>query len=110
MGVTEPGSGTDTTQIKTTAVRRGDHYVVNGQKVWISRVRHSDWMILLARTTALAQVTKKSEGMSIFMVDLRQAESAGSSSTAALASRTNTTSSASFARPACTRWRRSRPT
>ena len=77
MGVTEPGTGTDTTQIKTTAVRRGDRYVVNGQKVWISRVQHSDWMILLARTTALADVTKKTEGMSIFMVDLRQAESAG---------------------------------
>ena len=73
MGVTEPGSGTDTTAIKTTAVRRGDHYVVNGQKVWISRVQHSDWMILLARTTPLAEVAKKSEGMSIFMVDLQQA-------------------------------------
>jgi acyl-CoA dehydrogenase len=79
MGVTEPGTGTDTTRIKTTAVRSssGDRYVVNGQKVWISRVQHSDWMILLARTTALAQVQKKSEGMSIFMVDLRQAEKSG---------------------------------
>ncbi len=77
MGVTEPGTGTDTTKIKTTAVKRGDRYVVNGQKVWISRVQHSDWMILLARTTALAEVTKKSEGMSIFMVDLRQAEKSG---------------------------------
>ena len=77
MGVTEPGTGTDTTKIKTTAVKRGDRYVVNGQQVWISRVQHSDWMILLARTTALAEVTKKSEGMSIFMVDLRQAEKSG---------------------------------
>ena len=77
MGVTEPGTGTDTTKIKTTAVKKGDRYVVNGQKVWISRVQHSDWMILLARTTPLADVTKKSEGMSIFMVDLRQAEKSG---------------------------------
>jgi acyl-CoA dehydrogenase len=77
MGVTEPTTGTDTTKIKTTAVRQGDRYVVNGQKVWISRVQHSDWMILLARTTPLAEVKKKSEGMSIFMVDLRQAEKSG---------------------------------
>ena len=77
MGVTEPTSGTDTTKIRTTAVKRGDRYVVNGQKVWISRVQHSDWMILLARTTPLAEVTKKTEGMSIFMVDLRQAEKSG---------------------------------
>ena len=77
MGVTEPSTGTDTTQIKTTAVRRGDRYVINGQKVWISRVQHSDWMILLARTTPLAEVKKKSEGMSIFMVDLRAAELSG---------------------------------
>jgi acyl-CoA dehydrogenase len=73
MGVTEPTTGTDTTRIKTTAVRKGDRYIVNGQKVWISRVQHSDLMILLARTTPLAEVTKKSEGMSIFIVDLRQA-------------------------------------
>jgi acyl-CoA dehydrogenase len=77
MGVTEPGTGTDTTKIKTTAVKKGDCYVVNGQKVWISRVQHSDWMILLARTTPLAEVAKKSEGMSIFMVDLRRAERSG---------------------------------
>jgi acyl-CoA dehydrogenase len=77
MGVTEPTTGTDTTKIKTTAVKKGDRYVVNGQKVWISRVQHSDWMILLARTTALADVKKKSEGMSIFMVDLRAAEKSG---------------------------------
>ncbi|MDP4836257.1 MAG: acyl-CoA/acyl-ACP dehydrogenase [Burkholderiales bacterium] len=73
MGVTEPTTGTDTTKIKTTAVRKGDRYVINGQKVWISRVQHSDLMILLARTTPLDQVTKKSEGMSIFIVDLRDA-------------------------------------
>ena len=72
MGVTEPTTGTDTTKIKTTAVKKGDRYVVNGQKVWISRVQHSDWMILLARTT-LADVKRKSEGMSIFMVDLKKA-------------------------------------
>ncbi len=77
MGVTEPSTGTDTTKIKTMAVKKGDRYVVNGQKVWISRVQHSDWMILLARTAALAEVKKKSEGMSIFMVDLRQAEKSG---------------------------------
>ena len=62
MGVTEPTTGTDTTKIKTTALRQGDQYVVNGQKVWISRVQHSDLMILLARTTPLADVKKKSEG------------------------------------------------
>jgi acyl-CoA dehydrogenase len=77
MGVTEPSTGTDTTQLKTTAVKKGDKYVVNGQKVWISRVQHSDWMILLARTTPLAEVKKKTQGMSIFMVDLRQAEKSG---------------------------------
>jgi acyl-CoA dehydrogenase len=73
MGVTEPTTGTDTTKIKTTAVRKGDRYVINGQKVWISRVQHSDLMILLARTTPIDQVTKKTEGMSIFIVDLRDA-------------------------------------
>ncbi|AXK67836.1 MULTISPECIES: acyl-CoA dehydrogenase family protein [Burkholderia] len=73
MGVTEPTTGTDTTKIKTTAVRKGDRYVINGQKVWISRVQHSDLMILLARTTPLSDVKKKSEGMSIFIVDLHHA-------------------------------------
>ncbi|WP_372072498.1 acyl-CoA/acyl-ACP dehydrogenase [Tistrella mobilis] len=73
MGVTEPGAGTDTTRIRTTAVRRGDRWVINGQKVWISRIQHSDLMILLARTTPLDQVAKKSEGLSIFIVDLRDA-------------------------------------
>jgi len=73
MGVTEPTTGTDTTKIKTMAVKKDDRYVVNGQKVWISRIQHSDLMILLARTTPLAEVKKKSEGMSIFLVDLHQA-------------------------------------
>jgi len=73
MGVTEPTTGTDTTRIKTVAVKKGDRYVVNGQKVWISRIQHSDLMILLARTTPLDQVKKKSEGLSIFLVDLKQA-------------------------------------
>jgi acyl-CoA dehydrogenase len=77
MGVTEPSAGTDTTKIKTTAVKKGDRYVVNGQKVWTSRVQHSELMILLARTTPLAEVKKKSEGMSIFIVDLREAERHG---------------------------------
>jgi len=77
MGVTEPGTGTDTTKIKTSAIKQGDRYIVNGQKVWISRVQHSDWMILLARTTPLAEVQKKSEGMSIFMVDLAEAQKKG---------------------------------
>ncbi|MDR0226901.1 MAG: acyl-CoA/acyl-ACP dehydrogenase [Burkholderiaceae bacterium] len=77
MGVTEPTTGTDTTKIKTSAVKKDGRYVVNGQKVWISRVQHSDWMILLARTTPLAEVTKKSEGMSIFMVDLAEAQKKG---------------------------------
>jgi acyl-CoA dehydrogenase len=72
MAVTEPIAGTDTTKITTTAVKRGDHYLVRGQKVWTSRVQHSDLMILLARTTPLAEVKKKSEGMSIFLVDLRE--------------------------------------
>ena len=71
MGVTEPTTGTDTTKIKTTAIRKGDRYVINGQKVWISRVQHSDLMILLARTTPLDQVQKKSDGLSLFLVDIR---------------------------------------
>ena len=77
MGVTEPSAGTDTTAITTTAARKGDRYVVNGQKAWISRVHHSDLMILLARTTPVAQVAKKSEGLSIFLVDLRTAIGTG---------------------------------
>lgn len=77
MAVTEPTTGTDTTKIRTTAVKKGDRYVINGQKVWISRVQHSDWMILLARTTPLAEVKKKSEGMSIFMVNIKEAMKSG---------------------------------
>lgn len=73
MAVTEPTTGTDTTKLKTTAVKRGDRYVVNGQKVWISRVQHSDLMILLARTTPLSEVAKKSQGLSVFIVDLHEA-------------------------------------
>lgn len=71
FAVTEPAAGTDTTKIKTFAEKRGDRYVVNGQKVFISRVQHSDLLLLLARTTPLAQVTKKTEGLSVFLVDLR---------------------------------------
>ncbi|MBU3261873.1 acyl-CoA dehydrogenase family protein [Roseovarius sp. PS-C2] len=77
MGVTEPTTGTDTTQLKTTAVKKGDKYVINGQKVWISRVQHSDLMILLARTTPLSEVKKKSEGLSIFIVDIKEAMKSG---------------------------------
>jgi len=73
MAVTEPTTGSDTTKIRTTAVKKDGRYRVNGQKVWISRVQHSDLMILLARTTPLAEVQRKSEGMSIFIVDLRDA-------------------------------------
>jgi acyl-CoA dehydrogenase len=73
MAVTEPTAGTYTTKINTTAVRKGDRYVINGQKVWTSRLQHSDLMIVLARTTPLEQVHKKSEGMSIFLVDVREA-------------------------------------
>ena len=73
MAVTEPTTGTDTTKLKTTAVKKGDKYVVNGQKVWISRIQHSDLMILLARTTPINDVQRKSEGMSIFIVNLKDA-------------------------------------
>src|SRR6202051_54256 len=73
MAVTEPTTGTDTTKMKTMAVKKDGRYVVNGQKVWISRVQHSDLMILLARTTPLADVKKKSEGLSCLLVDLHQA-------------------------------------
>jgi Acyl-CoA dehydrogenases len=73
FGVTEPSAGTDTTRIRTTAVRQGDGYVVNGQKVFTSRVQHSDLMILLARTTPYEKVAKKSDGISVFLVDLRGA-------------------------------------
>jgi acyl-CoA dehydrogenase len=79
MGVTEPTAGTDTTRIKTVAVRKGDRYVVNGQKVWTSRLQHSDLMILLARTTPLAEVKKKSDGMSVFLVEKQAALGKGMS-------------------------------
>ena len=73
MAVTEPTTGTDTTKLKTTAIKKGDKYIVNGQKVWISRIQHSDLMILLARTTPINEVQRKSEGMSIFIVNLKDA-------------------------------------
>jgi acyl-CoA dehydrogenase len=73
FGVTEPEAGTDTTSLRTTAVRDGDDYVINGRKIYISRVQHSDFMILLARTTPRDQVNRKSEGLSVFLFDLREA-------------------------------------
>jgi acyl-CoA dehydrogenase len=77
FGVTEPTSGTDTGALKTTAVRRGDRYVINGQKIWTSRAQYSDLMLLLARTTPRDQVAKKTDGLSIFLIDMRQALAAG---------------------------------
>jgi len=71
MGVTEPTAGTDTTKIKTSAVRKGDRYVINGQKVWTSRLQHSELMILLARTTPLTEVARKADGMSVFLVETK---------------------------------------
>lgn len=73
FGVTEPTAGTDTTSIRTFAEKRGEHYIVNGQKVWISRTEHSELMLLLARTTRREAVEKKTDGMSVFVVDLREA-------------------------------------
>ena len=73
FGVTEPTTGTDTTSLKTTARLDGDHYVINGQKVWISRIEHSDLMVLLARTTPKSETRKKTEGLSAFIVDVGQA-------------------------------------
>jgi acyl-CoA dehydrogenase len=73
FGVTEPSSGTDTTKLKTRAVKDGDHYVINGQKIWTSRALFSDLMLLLARTTPIEQVTKKTEGLSVFLIDMRGA-------------------------------------
>ena len=72
FGVTEPTSGTDTTALRTTARREGDRWVVNGQKIWTSRAEHSDLMLLLARTTPREMVAKKTEGLSVFLVDMRQ--------------------------------------
>ncbi len=77
FGVSEPTSGTDTLSLRTVAVRDGDHYVVNGQKIWTSRAEHSDLMLLLARTTPREQVTSKTEGLSIFLVDMREAVGQG---------------------------------
>ena len=73
FGVTEPTTGTDTTKLKTRAVRDGDSYVINGQKVWTSRALHSDLMLLLARTTPVDEVRKKSDGLSVFLIDIREA-------------------------------------
>ena len=77
MGVTEPSTGSDTTQLKTTAEKKEGRWVIHGQKVWTSRIQHSDLMILLARTTPLSEVKKKSEGLSCFIVDLHQAMGRG---------------------------------
>ncbi|HWS80118.1 MAG TPA: acyl-CoA dehydrogenase family protein [Rubrobacter sp.] len=77
FGVTEPEAGTDTTSLRTSAVRDGDQYVINGRKIYISRVQHSDLMILLARTTPLDRVTRKSDGLSVFLIDLREAAGNG---------------------------------
>lgn len=77
FGVTEPTTGTDTTKLKTRAVRDGDHYVVNGQKVWISRALHSDLLLLLCRTTPVDQVVKKTDGLSVLLVDMREARGNG---------------------------------
>ncbi len=77
FGVTEPASGTDTAAIKTTAERRGERYVINGQKIWTSRAEHSDLMLLLARTTPRAQLAKRTDGLSVFLLDMRAATAAG---------------------------------
>jgi acyl-CoA dehydrogenase len=77
FGVSEPTTGSDTTQMKTVAARRGDTYVIRGQKIWISRAEHSDLLLLVARTTPLEQVTKRTDGLSILLVDMRQAAGRG---------------------------------
>src|ERR1700760_4376995 len=77
FGVTEPTSGSETLALSTTAVKNGDHYVVNGQKIWTSRAEYSDYMILLARTTAKDQVARKGDGLSVFMLDMNAAREAG---------------------------------
>jgi acyl-CoA dehydrogenase len=77
FGVTEPTSGTDTTALRTTARREGDHYVVNGQKIWTSRAAQSDLMLLLARTTPREQVAKRTDGLSVFLLDMREALKGG---------------------------------
>jgi alkylation response protein AidB-like acyl-CoA dehydrogenase len=77
FGVTEPGSGTDTLSLRTTAVRKGDHYVVNGQKIWTSRAEYSDLLLLLARTTPREQAGSRTAGLSVFLVDMREAKGHG---------------------------------
>ena len=77
FGVTEPTSGTDTLSLRTTAVRKGDHYTINGQKIWTSRAEHSDLMLLLARTTPKDQVKRRTEGLSVFVLDMREAQGEG---------------------------------
>jgi len=77
FGVTEPTSGSDTLNLRTTAVREGDHYIINGQKIWTSRAEHSDLLLLLARTTPREQVSKRGDGLSVFLVDMRLAQGTG---------------------------------
>src|SRR5207302_5333879 len=77
FGVTEPTTGSDTTKLKTRAQRKGDHYVVSGQTVWTSRALHSDLMLLLARTTPVEEIGKKTEGLSVFLVDIGQSRRRG---------------------------------
>ena len=77
FGVTEPTSGTDTTSLRTTAIKDGDEYIINGQKIWTSRAEHSDLMLLLARTTPLNKVSKKTEGLSVFLLDMQEAKKKG---------------------------------
>src|SRR6516225_2700872 len=73
FGVSEPTTGSDTTQLKTTATRKGDYYVIRGQKIWISRAEHSDLLLLIVRTTPIAEVKKRSDGLSVLLIDMRQA-------------------------------------
>jgi len=77
FGVTEPTAGSDTLSLRTTAVREGDHYIINGQKIWTSRAEHSDLLLLLARTTPRERAAKRTEGLSVFMVDMRLAQGTG---------------------------------
>jgi acyl-CoA dehydrogenase len=77
MAVTEPTTGSDTTKLKTRAVKKGDHYIINGQKVWTSRLQHSDLMLVLARTTPIDEVKKKSDGLSVFIVEVEKALKSG---------------------------------
>src|SRR5213080_93428 len=77
FGVTEPTSGSDTLNLRTTAVREGDHYIINGQKIWTSRAEHSDLLLLLARTTPREDAAKRTEGLSVFLVDMRLAQGTG---------------------------------